>query len=104
MTNDLRKPSIDLVYMTRAEAKLLGCSKYFIGACSAGHMAERYVCNCRCVECEKILHAQRYATDPSYRNRLRANAREQYADPTLRAKILKNKKRKYWSNRKLIAA
>ena len=40
--------------ITRKEAKKNGLKRYFTGkTCKNGHIAERFVCNCECVECEK---------------------------------------------------
>jgi hypothetical protein len=41
--------------MTRDEAKTLGIARFFNGKpCPAGHICERYVCNQRCCECQRL--------------------------------------------------
>jgi hypothetical protein len=40
----------------RDEARALGLKRYFTGApCKRGHVAERYVSSCRCMECDRVL-------------------------------------------------
>lgn len=59
-------------FLTRKEAALRGLSRFWTGRpCKFGHMAERYVSNRQCVQCnaEKTVERDRQyrATDPSYR-------------------------------------
>lgn len=50
--------------ISRKSAKSLGLSRYFTGnPCKHGHIAERLVKNCGCVECEK-----QYCKDAYHRN------------------------------------
>ena len=58
--------------LTREEAAACGLSRFWTGRrCKAGHLAERYVSNRQCVQCnaEKTLarERQKRAADPSYR-------------------------------------
>ena len=58
--------------ISREEAAKRGLSRFWTGCpCKAGHIAERYVSNRQCVQCnaEKTLarERQRRAADPSYR-------------------------------------
>jgi hypothetical protein len=67
-------------YITRAEAKSLGLTRYQTGIpCRRGHRAERYVSTGNCVECVRGAaaewHREHYASDPAFRARkLRAYA------------------------------
>lgn len=46
--------------VTRAQAKARGLARYFEGAeCRAGHVAERYTCSRKCVECQRS-HSDAY--------------------------------------------
>lgn len=61
--------------MTRTEARARGLKRYFTGRpCPAGHVAERYVSNYRCVECvpPKEQEAERLARYRGMQRRLRA--------------------------------
>jgi len=43
--------------ISRDEARHAGLAKYFTGrACCNGHVAERYTCNYRCIECDRHWH------------------------------------------------
>lgn len=58
--------------LTRKEAALRGLSRFWTGRlCKFGHMAERYVSNRQCVQCnaEKTVERdlRRRAADPTYR-------------------------------------
>lgn len=44
-----------LKYISRKSAKLLGLKRYFTGeSCTHGHIAEKYVRNCGCCECQNV--------------------------------------------------
>jgi hypothetical protein len=46
--------------ISRDEARKNGWRRYFTGQpCDAGHVAERFVADTRCVECEVIRNARR---------------------------------------------
>lgn len=59
-------------FLTREEAAMRGLSRFWTGqACKFGHVAERYVSNRQCVQCNAEKTAERdrkcRAADPSYR-------------------------------------
>jgi 5-methylcytosine-specific restriction endonuclease McrA len=55
----------DCAIISRSEAKAAGLKRYFTGeACHAGHVAERCVSDCKCVECSRLK-----SRDPDYRER-----------------------------------
>jgi len=60
----------------RDEARALGLKRYFTGApCKRGHVAERYVSSCRCMECDRVLALEwRVANLEKARERERAAA------------------------------
>jgi hypothetical protein len=52
-----------LKIITRAQAKVRGLTRYFSGRpCCHGHVAERYVCNYRCIECDNARMAAYFKT------------------------------------------
>ena len=58
--------------VSREEAAQRGLSRFYTGKpCKAGHVAERYVSNKNCVECNhektRLRERQKGARDPSYR-------------------------------------
>jgi hypothetical protein len=62
--------------LSRDEARVLCLKRYFTGApCRRGHVAERYVSSCRCVECDRVLALEwRVANLEKARERERAAA------------------------------
>lgn len=55
--------------ISRKEARDRGLKRYFTGKpCKYGHVCERYLCNARCVECERIESSVRV---PLYREQNR---------------------------------
>jgi len=65
--------------VTRAEAEASGMKRYFTGlSCIAGHVNERYVCNNRCVTCDRIRQderkAKRVKQDPALTAKRKADA------------------------------
>ncbi len=59
-------------FLTREEAALCGLSRFWTGRpCKFGHMAERYVSNRQCVQCNAVKTIERdrkcRAADPAYR-------------------------------------
>lgn len=60
------------VFPTREEAAMRGLLRFWTGhPCKFGHLAERYVCNRQCVQCNAEKSAERdrkrRAADPTYR-------------------------------------
>lgn len=55
----------------QSEARAAGMSKYFPGTpCPAGHIGERYTRDGYCVQCAADKRAEKYKTDPAYRERI----------------------------------
>lgn len=55
------------VVISREAAKAQGLKRYFTGEpCRNGHVAERYVCDTRCVECEREQKRKRRAANPAW--------------------------------------
>jgi 5-methylcytosine-specific restriction endonuclease McrA len=55
----------DCVIISRGDAKAAGLKRYFTGEpCHAGHVAERRVSDCQCIECNRLK-----ARDPAERER-----------------------------------
>lgn len=64
--------------MARIEAQHKGLKRYFTGiACRNGHVAERWMCSYRCVECSRIEGLSRSSHAPS-REKDRQNALARY--------------------------
>ncbi len=64
--------AVEQTFLTRKEAALRGLSRFWTGrACKFGQMAERYVSNRQCVQCNAEKTAERdrrcRAADPTYR-------------------------------------
>lgn len=71
--------------ISRSEAKELGLKKYFTGTpCKNGHLSERRVCNCICLECKRDPSSREYMRqyNKKYKednsDRLKAEAAERY--------------------------
>lgn len=67
--------------ISRADAQARGLKRYFLGdPCSAGHIAERHVSTCLCVECVR-LYNRKYREENSEKLRsLNRRYREENAD------------------------
>jgi len=64
-----------LIVISRKEAISLGLSRYFTGKpCGNGHIAERIVCDHRCVECRRQASRLRYAADPEKHRKIRKDS------------------------------
>lgn len=70
-------------YITRADARMAGFSRYFMGTpCPKGHVAERWTSGGECCECTKARSGERksylanYYSTPANREARRAYARE----------------------------
>src|SRR5579872_2342906 len=84
--------------VTRAQARADGLTHYFTGKpCKSGHVAERYLSNGSCVDCERIKqHSASYLNNhKKYKSRpdikARHNSRHQFRymnDPNYKEKIL----------------
>lgn len=96
------KPSVhyDGPIVTRVEAMERGASRYFTGKpCINGHIAEKSVCDWKCVQCRIEYRRERYK-DPSYRAKTREYYNSRYANDELIRELRKMKaKENYWANR-----
>lgn len=81
--------------MTRIDAKQKGLKRYFTGVpCSKGHIAERWMCSFRCVECSRIDSLNRLSDDPTReRDRVAALARYYKNKPAIRQQQRERKRR-----------
>lgn len=68
--------------MTRTEAKAAGLKTYWSNKpCQRGHVCERYVSSCGCVECQKDNQHGRYHADiEESRRRKRERTRDRWAN------------------------
>jgi hypothetical protein len=67
----------ELSIISREEAMARGLKRYFAGEpCKHGHITERRVRFCACLECDRLLAAKRRAADPEAASRWRAANRE----------------------------
>lgn len=56
----------------KSEAKSLGLTRYFTGkSCPQGHVAERSVCDGKCIECKKVSKRASYAKNADEINKRR---------------------------------
>src|SRR5262245_40411136 len=54
--------------ISRQDAKAAGLKRYFLGTpCKNGHVAERFVSDCKCVVCKNDRLKEKYANDPEWR-------------------------------------
>lgn len=76
----------DFQITTREQAKASNSTKFFLAeACKRGHVAEQYVVNRKCVECQRFEMRERYWKDPE---RMRQKATQYAKNPDNREKIL----------------
>lgn len=75
----------DLQIITREQAKASSSAKFFVAErCKRGHVAEQYVANRKCVECQRLEMRERYWENPE---RMRQKALAYAKVPENRAKI-----------------
>lgn len=83
MTSDLRpyqSTAIDRLIITRKAAKAFGQKFYYTGKpCKRGHVCERWVSGCDCVECEKTRREANRERCASYKKSWQEANREKHA-------------------------
>jgi hypothetical protein len=77
--------------VTREDAKSSGKTRFFSGEpCKRGHIAEQYVVNRKCVECQREEMRERYWGDPGL---YRARAKQYYEKPENKEKVRANSRK-----------
>lgn len=65
------------------QAQLQGLARYFTGkSCIYGHVAERFVCNCQCIECHRIKNRKDWLRRGPVVNARRRKQPQQQAQST----------------------